>query len=62
MPALPNLRRLREAKFLTQQELAEKAEIHKVTIARLEGGKAQAEFRTTRKLAEALGVAPEELL
>lgn len=47
--------------MLTQRELAEKAKTSPTTIARLEAQTVDAQFRTIRKLAEALGVEPEEL-
>lgn len=62
MPSTPNLKKIREGKFLSQQELADASGIHKVTIARLESGKATARGSSVRKLAEALGVKPEKLV
>ena len=62
MPKLSNLRRIREGKFLSQQELGTKAGVSRATIIRLESGGIAATFQTTRRLAEALGVAPEELV
>jgi transcriptional regulator with XRE-family HTH domain len=55
------LKELREARFLTQAELAERSGVSRPTIARIEqeGG---ARFVTIRKLAEALGVTPNELV
>lgn len=53
---------MRERKLLTQGELADKAKVSPTTVSRLENLHAEAELRTVRKLAEALGVAPEELL
>ncbi|MPZ49693.1 MAG: helix-turn-helix domain-containing protein [Dehalococcoidia bacterium] len=61
VPRLPRLREIRERKMLTQRELAEKAKTSPTTIARLEAQTVDAQFRTIRKLAEALGVEPEEL-
>jgi transcriptional regulator with XRE-family HTH domain len=43
-------------------ELAKKAHVSKMTIYRLEKGIGIARPSTVRKLAEALGVAPEELI
>ena len=62
MPPLPSLRRLREARLLTQQELADRSGVHRVTIASLEASGGQARFSTVRKLAAALEVEPAELM
>jgi transcriptional regulator with XRE-family HTH domain len=59
---LPGLRAAREAKFLTQIELAEQAGINPSTISELEVGRRKARFRTIRQLAAALAVTPEELV
>lgn len=58
---LPRLRALREAAFMTQVELAEKAGISEGSIKRLEKGQTGVRFSTIRKLAAALGATPEEL-
>jgi len=55
------LRQVRLRKALTQQQLAQKAGINRVTVARLEAGKDQPFPTTVRKLADALGVEPEAL-
>jgi transcriptional regulator with XRE-family HTH domain len=55
------LRRLRQERFLTQAELAERAGLTKLTISRLEAGRAAPHARTVRKLAAALGVEPGDL-
>lgn len=62
MPKLPRLRELREAAFLSQAELAQRAGVSRVTIVDLEAGRAEARWTTGRKLAEALGVAPTDLI
>ena len=62
MPKLPRLRTVREAKLLTQRELAEKAGLSPTTVTRIETDQSEAELRTIRKLADALGVEPAELL
>lgn len=64
MPAVPNLKRIREARFLTQEDLARQSGVSRPTIARLEGGGANedARFATIRKLAQALDVTPELLV
>jgi len=62
MPTVASLRHLRESRFFTQQELADRAGIHRVTIANLESGREEARFSTIRKLAAALGVEPAALV
>lgn len=57
----PNLRRLRQRRFLSQQDLARKAGVAIRTVGSLEAG-GSARYVTLRKLAEALGVLPEELV
>jgi transcriptional regulator with XRE-family HTH domain len=59
---LRELRRIRESKFLTQQELADRAGVALITVNRLEGGRSEARFPTVRKLAAALGVEPAQLV
>ena len=59
---LTRLRECRERAFLTQAELAEKTGIAETTISRLESGKQAARISTARKLAEALSVAPGDLV
>ena len=56
------LRELRRRRVLTMDELAEKAGVGRNTIWRLEHEVMGAQPRTIRKLASALGVAPEELV
>jgi transcriptional regulator with XRE-family HTH domain len=56
------LRRLRRQAALSQQELAERAGTTQETISRLEHGHHAARGRTLRRLAEALGVEPRELM
>jgi transcriptional regulator with XRE-family HTH domain len=55
------LRELRERKLLSQRELGEKADVSPTTIIHIEQGKIRAHPRTLRKIAEALGLQPEEL-
>lgn len=57
---LPRLRELRQAAFLTQEQLAEQSGVSRFTIRRIEGGE-PARFGTLHKLAAALRVAPAEL-
>jgi transcriptional regulator with XRE-family HTH domain len=56
------LRRLRRERALSQRELSRITGIAFDTISRLETGKQRAQPRTIRKLAEALGVEPRELM
>lgn len=57
-----NLFRLREQKRLTQQELADLAEISRGSIARYESGEGGATLNTIAKLAKALGVEETDLV
>lgn len=61
MRQAPNLRRLREEAFLSQQELADRSGISKAAIHRIETGQ-PARLSTLRRLAGALGVAPASLV
>lgn len=56
------LRAVREWLFVTQEELATRTGMSRATISRLEGGQQRPRISTVRKLAEALGVAPEDLV
>ncbi len=58
---LPNLRRVREGKLLTQRELAASAGLTQATVQRIESGATRARISTVRRLAEALGVDPWDL-
>jgi transcriptional regulator with XRE-family HTH domain len=62
MVRLTRLKDVRQRKALTQQQLADRAGVNRVTIARIEGGKDEPFPTTVRKVADALGVDPEELL
>lgn len=62
MPFGQKVRQLREERFLSMAELAEMAGISKNTLFRIETGGYSAIPRTVRKLAEALGVPPGELV
>ncbi len=57
-----NVRRLRVLRALSQRELAVRAKLSVTTVNRIETGQRKPMPRTVRKLAEALGVTPEELL
>ena len=56
------LKEVRERLLVTQAELAERTGIAEATISRLENGIQTPRISTARKLAEALGVLPEELI
>jgi transcriptional regulator with XRE-family HTH domain len=56
------LRQLRRERMLSQQELAKKAGAGQATLSLLERGERTAQPRTVRRLADALGVEPRELV
>lgn len=56
------LRELRRLKVLSMRELEERSGVSYNTIWRLETGKTGAQPRTIRRIAEALGVDPSELV
>jgi transcriptional regulator with XRE-family HTH domain len=57
------LKNLRERRFISREELAEKVGSHRDHIGRLERGEiANPRMTTIRNLAEALGVDPTELV
>lgn len=60
--ALPGLGAARQAKLLTQLELAKRAGMNVASISLLETGRRKALYRTVRQLAAALEITPEELL
>lgn len=68
MPDTPfpgRLRELRQAAGLTQQQLADRAGLHRVHVAHLETGGRRPDrlnLDTARRLADALGVGLEALL
>jgi transcriptional regulator with XRE-family HTH domain len=57
-----NLRRLRHAKGMSQDDLAYEAEISRSYLSQLEKGAFYASLKIIGRLAEALGVEPAELL
>ena len=61
MATVPRLKRWRERRTLTMEELARRAGVGRATIYRIEHG-ADAQLSTVRKLATALDVDPVELL
>ena len=56
------LRETRKRALLTQQQLADKSGVGITTIVRIERNQVEPQARTIRKLAEALGAEPHELL
>jgi DNA-binding CsgD family transcriptional regulator/DNA-binding Xre family transcriptional regulator len=59
--AMPSLSHWRIARALTQEDLAERAGLNRVTVGRLETG-TPARMTTVRRLAEALQVEPADLM
>jgi len=57
-----NLRRLRHAKGLSQDELAYQAEVSRSYLSQIEKGVFFASLKIVGRLAEALNVEPSELL
>ncbi|HZF58437.1 MAG TPA: helix-turn-helix transcriptional regulator [Rubrobacter sp.] len=56
------VKRLRDERALTQGELADKAGLTVAALSRIERNNAEPRPTTRRKLAEALGVDPSELI
>ena len=59
---MERLKELRRERVLSLRELEERSGVSYNTIWRLEDGRQGAHQRTVRRLAEALGVEPSELL
>ena len=57
-----NLRRLRHAKGLSQDDLAYEAEVSRSYLSQIEKGTFYASLKIVGRLADALGVEPAELL
>ena len=57
-----NLRRMRNERFMTREELAELTGLHRDHIGRIERNEVEPRIPTIRGLAEALGVDPSELV
>src|SRR3972149_6830939 len=57
-----NLRRLRNAKAISQEELAERAALSRSAYRKIEGGQAQPRVNTLRAIAVALGVRTHDLV
>jgi len=56
------LRELRAEHVLSQQDLAERAQVSKTTIVHIEAGRSQPYPSTVRKIAAALDMEPREVL
>jgi transcriptional regulator with XRE-family HTH domain len=56
-----NLRRARQDAGISQEELAERCEIHRTEVSLLERGGREPRLGTMVKLATALGTTPEQL-
>lgn len=56
------IRRLREQREFSQQDLADYCEIPKIQIQRIELAKVNTTVKTLVKIANALGIEPKELL
>ncbi len=57
-----NLKELRTLSALTQEELADKAGLTVTALSRIERNQAEPRPSTLRKLAEALGVSPAQII
>ncbi len=57
-----NVKNRRKELGLTQEELAEKSELDRTTIGKIEGGQGNVRLENIAALAEALQVHPSELL
>lgn len=56
------LREWRLASFVTQEELAQRSGLTEVSISRIETGVREPRISTVRRLAEALGITPQQLV
>ncbi len=61
MPLLQSLRRVRERRGVSVRQLSAKSGVSATSISEFEELRRMASPRTTRRLAEALGVGEEEL-
>ena len=59
---LPHLKAWRMRRYMTQQMLAEHSGLAKATVTRAETGDNAVSFANIKKLADALGVTPDELV
>lgn len=56
------LRSIREERFLSHRELAQRAGVSPTTVLNLEKEQTESQRRTVRKIASALGVEPQDLV
>ncbi len=56
------IRALREERKISQEELADRADIHRNYISQIEGGKRNVSFYNVVKIARALQVSPSKLI
>ncbi len=56
------IRALREERKISQEELADRADIHRNYISQIEGGKRNLSFYNVVKIARALQVSPSRLI
>ena len=56
------IKRARDEKGLTQEEVAARAHIHVSTLGRIERGESNAPLQTLNKVAQSLRVKPKDLL
>lgn len=59
---IARLAEVRQAKGMTQEQLAAATGVHRVTIARIETGEASPKAETLKRLADALGVPMDDLM
>jgi transcriptional regulator with XRE-family HTH domain len=57
-----HLKRIRETRVLSRKDLARQSAVDESTIYRAEHGQTRLRPSTVRKLAQALGVSPDELV
>lgn len=57
-----NVRRLREAKGWSQEDYADRAELHRTYVSDIERGRRNPTVTVVEKLAKPLGVSPGSLL
>ena len=56
------IRALREERKISQEELADRADIHRNYVSQIEGGKRNVSFYYVVKIARALQVSPSRLI
>lgn len=57
-----NLQQIRRTRVLSRKELARRSDVDESTIYRAEHGRTKLRPSTVRKLAQALGVPPDQLI